>query len=323
VGVVPAARNTLRCEKPAPERDPAPLDCIFLAALLRAAEHAHGSSARVANEIAAATGALNQQFADRVTNEVERRAQDLLVLQESLHKFEAASGVKIVGWRVGDIGAAVKLVLDTGEDGVFAGARRLRDSLDTILRAHAESKLTPPLGATINTMTAPATSCAKVGLAADPSQSITPLDCGRSRGVYSSPEREYDKATGDFYSVHVVFIGGTRPAKPVIDGALRDCLAVALTMDANKDIVANAWYREKDGDDFRYDQSIDPYSLAGFLTYTAVTKQVAIDRIALPAQQQLPPQGETRIVSALPNPNVPRAALRTSGTLPTSRSSRL
>jgi hypothetical protein len=111
-GLLEMQGTVLRQKVAAPKLDAEPMDRAFIAALLRRA------AGRAAGELDQAVRdklAGNEQvIADRVKREVDMRSHKLRSLQASIAEFEQRSGVKFEEYAMGDIGAAVKLVRETG-----------------------------------------------------------------------------------------------------------------------------------------------------------------------------------------------------------------
>lgn len=109
--------RALRCAKEAPRLEPAPLPRTMLAAMLKRASD--GDTRRLEAEAAR----IREAERKRVDDELERlraraggpHGQALERLRESVTRFEEESGVKITaGWNAGNIGRAVKYVLEAG-----------------------------------------------------------------------------------------------------------------------------------------------------------------------------------------------------------------
>lgn len=111
-GLLEMQGTVLRQKVRAPKLDAEPMDRAFIAALLRRASE---RAARELNEAVKDKLAGNEQvIADRVKREVDGRSHELGSLRASITEFEQRSGIKFELYAMGDIGAAVKLVRDTG-----------------------------------------------------------------------------------------------------------------------------------------------------------------------------------------------------------------
>ncbi len=117
---------------------PKELTRAFLAAILRRAEAESASKAEIQNAVEKAVAEQEEKFNERITRELERSRPALHDLKEEVAAFEEASGIKIVsGWRHGkQVGETVRMVLDTGVDGVKNRlgyvVKQLRDNANQI-----------------------------------------------------------------------------------------------------------------------------------------------------------------------------------------------
>ncbi len=109
-GLLVAHGTGLRCHREAPKLDAKAIDRLFLASLLRNAAAAQASHPVMEKEIErrVEAGVRDHEW------ERKRIADDLARLQERLKEFEQVSGVKIDGWGLGNVAAAVKLLGDGG-----------------------------------------------------------------------------------------------------------------------------------------------------------------------------------------------------------------
>lgn len=111
-GLLEMQGTVLRQKIAAPKLTAEAMDRPFIAALLR---RAADRAARELNEAVKDKLAGNEQvIADRVKREVDMRSHELRSLRASIAEFEQRSGIKFDTYAMGDIGAAVKLVRDTG-----------------------------------------------------------------------------------------------------------------------------------------------------------------------------------------------------------------
>jgi hypothetical protein len=127
--------DKLRTERPATKLDARPLDRSFIAALLRRGYEAQPK--RRALEAAFAHGE-KVGSADH-NNKVHLVESDLTSLRETVKRFEEASGVSVYReWRVGQIGEAVRCIIESGEAGAVHGARgqlmRLQSTAEGIVQ---------------------------------------------------------------------------------------------------------------------------------------------------------------------------------------------
>jgi len=104
--------KTLRCEVEAPKLKASPINRPFLAALLRRVTEVMTPEAK----IAAAVRKARAEEREKARKDGEHLYESL---ERRIREFQEASGVKIDYWNAGNIGAAVKTVLD--------GPMRMRD----------------------------------------------------------------------------------------------------------------------------------------------------------------------------------------------------
>lgn len=113
-------------------------------------------------------------------------------------------------------------------------------------------------------------------LAAQPAfgaDAVTKLECATAREYNTQAEREL--ISTDTYSLNVIFLGATPPAKE-IDGYLRECLAAAITRDGTRDIVVSPWLRRRVHDRHSNDELLHPYGGLRYLAYEARSRTIAI-----------------------------------------------
>jgi len=103
------------------------------------------------------------------------------------------------------------------------------------------------------------------------------LDCGKIQGY--KPEVERKLVTG-IYNIDVTYIT-KRPPTKIVDKALRDCITASIKLDAEKDILASAWFRPIRGAPEIDDEQLNPYGNSKFISYTASKKSVNIHDITL------------------------------------------
>ena len=71
-----------------------------------------------------------------------------------------------------------------------------------------------------------------------------PITLYCARGVPDYPDAEVTLNAGDKHVVDVTFVG-FRPTGGRAEWSLRDCLNVALKLDASRAVVGSLWYRER------------------------------------------------------------------------------
>jgi hypothetical protein len=124
-----------------PLRTPVPITKDFLAAVLR---RAHEADAELVDALIAKQRADEKLQAEtRFEREVEYRVQNRThrygELEKAVAAFETAAGIKIGdAWEAGEIGKAVRLVREKGDDYFIAQAKSLRDRLDRLLAEEAQ-----------------------------------------------------------------------------------------------------------------------------------------------------------------------------------------
>ena len=116
-GLIEQKGRKLQMVREAPARPVEPLSWERMAALLRGVQQAQsGMVPRV--DIADELEAAREKATERALEEARRGAstaeKDLAALRKNVEAFEAASGVEIERWKGGDIGQAVRVVLDEG-----------------------------------------------------------------------------------------------------------------------------------------------------------------------------------------------------------------
>jgi hypothetical protein len=105
----------------------------FLAALLRRADEAN--TAIVRKLIDSERDKERDAFEKRVQESVDARTSSHKELRESVARFETQSGIKIDRYTGDDVGKAVSLVLNHGDDYIVEQMRRKRDALTIALEA--------------------------------------------------------------------------------------------------------------------------------------------------------------------------------------------
>jgi hypothetical protein len=108
-GLYLAQKNRLKCVTPAPMLDPLPMSITMLTALLYNLDHSHKMVDKAALDAEYSRG--YEQGAKRDYD--KSWESNFRSLQEHVHKFEQASGLKIeYGWQSEKIGGMVRLLLD-------------------------------------------------------------------------------------------------------------------------------------------------------------------------------------------------------------------
>lgn len=132
-GLIVARGDKLKCLKEPAKLEPAPLTRVFVAAMCRAAQKASPAKLEIDAAVAAAVKIerANQEAVYKQNRESNRFNYERL--RGEVNEFEAASGVRIIGWQAGDIGKAVKTVLNGG---LNEQAKTIRDALRQIGGVH-------------------------------------------------------------------------------------------------------------------------------------------------------------------------------------------
>lgn len=120
--------------EPAKRESPRLIERGFLAALLRSADRADGVQARIDAAILEARTNLEDGISAKIEARAAARNRELEQLRKNVKEFEDAAGVELSNYRGGDIGRAVRVILEKGDDYVFDQARNLRDRLDALLK---------------------------------------------------------------------------------------------------------------------------------------------------------------------------------------------
>lgn len=126
-----------RYTKTPPKLEPLPITRAFMAAILKRAGEADMSV------VSAAVAKLRSEDEARIEREIKQRARRAAERAEemahTIKTFEDAAGIKLDSWQAGNVGAAVKIVLEQKDSGdIFDQARRLRDRLSALVES-AES----------------------------------------------------------------------------------------------------------------------------------------------------------------------------------------
>lgn len=128
----------------APKLEAQPVDRLFLASLLRAAQDASPAKAQIAAAVDAERK-LQLEIEERRRESVRLHAEhERDLLKKSIEAFERASGVKIDGWHGERIGAAVNLVLRVGPENVRRQFESLRTQAKVIFEGIDRELAAPP-----------------------------------------------------------------------------------------------------------------------------------------------------------------------------------
>jgi hypothetical protein len=103
------------------------------------------------------------------------------------------------------------------------------------------------------------------------------LECGKIQSYTPLVERKF--VTG-IYNIDITYITKRPPAK-IVDKALRDCIAASIKLDAEKDVLASAWFRPIKGAPEVDDEQINPYGGLKYISYTASKKSVDVHNLTL------------------------------------------
>lgn len=130
-GLLVPAGDKLRCAVEATKLDPKPLDALIVAAMLRRASDAMTPNTMVAAKIEAAVADKQSRLDAIIADEKAQRAQT----RREIEAFQQASGVRINEWDAGNIGAAVRYVIERGPERVRKDMERLKASALAIVKA--------------------------------------------------------------------------------------------------------------------------------------------------------------------------------------------
>jgi hypothetical protein len=125
-GLMAPKGKVLRIIKEAKQLETKPLSRTFLAALLRNAAGAIVPKAEIEEELRRATEEGKRSAEESARWKWERGSRELAQLQESLRKFEAASGLRISEYNGEQLGKAVALVKTQGVDRITTDLTRLK-----------------------------------------------------------------------------------------------------------------------------------------------------------------------------------------------------
>lgn len=118
--IVPASKDKLCVKKEAPKLQPKPIDAYLLASILRNVATSHVHRSDILTEINEA----RKEGEARARGEIASIQHQLDYAQKAIDEFEKASGVRISSWNANEVGAAVKLVMESD----LAGLKRHLES---------------------------------------------------------------------------------------------------------------------------------------------------------------------------------------------------
>jgi hypothetical protein len=151
-GLMVPQGGALRIRKQAPDRPASErreLDRAFLASLLRNAHSYIRRELQNAAHIEAARKEGRREGESTAASKVERLERAGRDLQERVERFERESGVRIAdAWNIGDISAAVKMVVSGGHLDLRRRLELARGEIDRILQSLGADGL-PPSGTAV------------------------------------------------------------------------------------------------------------------------------------------------------------------------------
>ena len=134
---VPASWGLIECNakgtrvvKNAPKLEPVPPDMAFVCSVLRNVNESHVPAKFVSDKINAASKSIWED----AKKDADRRSKDL---KAAVEEFEKASGVSLQNrWMAGDIGGAVKVVMDAGEVSAIRQSLRMAERHERMAEQH-------------------------------------------------------------------------------------------------------------------------------------------------------------------------------------------
>lgn len=126
-GLMVAGGRGLSVVTDAPRLESKPLDKSLLAALLKRATSTTLTDPEVAAVIAAQVKVEKEKFTASQSYDLTHAKRQVTELQEAIKAFEEASGVRIEQYRAGQIGNAVKTVINMEHRSMITQAKSLRD----------------------------------------------------------------------------------------------------------------------------------------------------------------------------------------------------
>ena len=129
--MVPRGKN-LMIRKQAPFREIDHFPTPFVASLLRSALRASPVEHEIETAVARAVEKERNYQREHGSYEIKRTASERDGHKETLERFEEASGVKVAGYNSGEIGDAVKFVLNGGMGGLRDKFNAIKKQADAI-----------------------------------------------------------------------------------------------------------------------------------------------------------------------------------------------
>lgn len=134
-GWMSATKTGLRVQRPAPRlpRVDDRIDRLFALALFRKCQENVTNSPEVRAMLDRQREVRDAEIAQRVENELRRRAHRSEELQKRVEKFERSSGMKLDDWHLGDVGRIARAIADLrGYEGFDKVSRRLQQQEDAL-----------------------------------------------------------------------------------------------------------------------------------------------------------------------------------------------
>ena len=128
-GLMAPKAGKLQVVKEADKLEAKPIDRLFLGALLR-----NSSQVGTALAVEAERKRLTEQHEQSKSADLKHAQQRVRELQKAIDDFQDASGVKINSWDRGEIGAAVKLIMNGGLPGIETQIRRMHEQLGKLVQ---------------------------------------------------------------------------------------------------------------------------------------------------------------------------------------------
>jgi len=121
-GLIAPDGKKLAVVKEAPKLNPKPIDAPLLASILRNVGRSMIHRSQIADELKAA----REEGKERALGDLDGARYRLERAEKAIADFEAASGVRINEWNAGEVGAGVKLVVESD----LSGLRRHLESFE-------------------------------------------------------------------------------------------------------------------------------------------------------------------------------------------------
>lgn len=140
-GLLEAKKDCLVCKAEAPKLTPQTISREFLAGILRNVTETNVPRASMSDELEARYKAGFDYGVKTGQRDAGRAPRELAELQKTVAEFKEASGIKLESWDAGEVGKAVRLLVDLQTRG-FGGFEGIANSADQIAQtardAHAE-----------------------------------------------------------------------------------------------------------------------------------------------------------------------------------------